>query len=217
MRNYDEKPIVLKNNYLLKSELRLRIFFIILSLVIAIDIIFPMHDFANDIFGKIGLSLCALIFFSAFFRNFTMIKQLLKNNLKIRIFQKHLEYDYVDFLGNSRVLKIRFTENTEITYSYFPYFGEAVKSSGKNENILDKISSMSNFVVSVILNFIFILIFQCLNFLKIKKYYIFNDNGILVSVEQNSSLIDLFGKVQFNKQTLILSLINYNSKFLNKG
>ena len=81
---------------------------------------------------------------------------------------------------------------------------------------MDKITYITNLAMAIIINFIFIIIFQCLNFLGIKKYYIFDDNGTMISVKQNKLLVDRFGKVPFNKRTLMISLTNYNSKFFDK-
>ena len=84
-----------------------------------------------------------------------------------------------------------------------------------SKTLMDKITYITNLAMAIIINFIFIIIFQCLNFLGIKKYYIFDDNGTMISVKQNK-LLDRFGKVPFNKRTLMISLTNYNSKFFDK-
>ncbi len=215
MRDYDKEPIVIKNDYLLKSRLTVGIFFLIFALVFAIRSIFPIESFFNSILRKGELALCVFIFFKTIFGDFAMLKSMLVNDLQIRIFEKIIECDYVDFAGNLKVLKIQLTEHTKITYSYFPCFGETAKLDSKT--LMDKITYITNLAMAIVINFISIIIFQCLNFLGIKKYYIFDDNGTMISVKQNKLLVDRFGKVPFNKRTLMISLTNYNSKFFNKG
>lgn len=211
MRGYDKEPIIVKNDYLLKSRLTVGIFFLIFALVFAIRSIFPIESFFSSSFRKGELALCIFIFFKTIFGDFAMLKSMLVNDLQIRIFEKIIECDYVDFAGNLKVLKIQLTEHTKITYSYFPCFGETAKLDSKT--LMDKITYITNLAMAIVINFISIIIFQCLNSLRIKKYYIFNDNGIVISAKQNKLLIDRFGKVPFNKRTLMISLINYNSKF----
>ena len=212
MRDYDKEPIVIKNDYLLKSRLTVAIFFLIFALVFAIRSIFPIESFFSSILRKGELALCIFIFFKTIFGDFAMLKGMLVNDLQIRIFEKIIECDYVDFAGNFKVLKIQLTEHTKITYSYFPCFGETAKLDSKT--LMDKITYITNLAMAIVI--IFIIIFQCLNFLGIKKYYIFDDNGTMISVKQNKLLVDRFGKVPFNKRTLMISLINYNSKFFDK-
>lgn len=214
MRDYDKEPIIVKNDYLLKSRLTVEIFFLIFALVFAIRSIFPIESFFSSSFRKGELALCIFIFFKTIFGDFAMLKGMLVNDLQIRIFEKIIECDYVDLAGNLKVLKIQLTEHTKITYSYFPCFGETAKLDSKT--LMDKIAYITNLAMAIIINFIFIIIFQCLNFLGIKKYYIFDDNGTMISAKQNKSLVDRFGKVPFNKRTLTISLTNYNSKFFDK-
>ena len=106
MQDYDKEPIVIKNDYLLKSGLTVGIFFLIFALVFAIRSIFPIESFFSSSFRKGELALCIFIFFKTIFGDFAMLKGMLVNDLQIRIFEKIIECDYVDFAGNLKVLKI---------------------------------------------------------------------------------------------------------------
>ncbi|WP_298096964.1 hypothetical protein [uncultured Campylobacter sp.] len=99
MRDYDKEPIVIKNDYLLKSKLTVGIFFLIFALVFAIRSIFPIESFFSSSFRKGELALCIFIFFKTIFGDFAMLKGMLVNDLQIRIFEKIIECDYVDLAG----------------------------------------------------------------------------------------------------------------------
>ena len=215
MRDYDKEPIIVKNDYLLKSELALRIFFILLAIIFAVRNAIPIDDLLHDHLKKAILALCLFLLFDGIFKNLAMVKQMIKNNLQIRVFEKTIECDYIDLSGNLKTLEFRLTETTNITYSYVPNFGENIKA--KNLKIFEKLMNMVVYIPVMLINFMFIFIFWFLNFFKIEKYYILENEDMIISIKQNKPLIDKFSKVAFDKRSLTECLINHGSKIFNGG
>ena len=149
------------------------------------------------------------------FQKFSYGKTDDKNNLQIRVFEKTIECDYIDFSGNLKTLEFELTETTNITYSYVPNFGENIKA--KNLKIFEKLMNIVVYIPVILINFMFIFIFWFLNFFKIEKYYILENEDMIISIKQNKPLIDKFGKVAFDKRSLTECLINHGSKIFNEG
>ncbi len=143
-----------------------------------------------------------------------MLKGMLVNNLQIRIFNKRIECDYVDFTGNCKILEFGVDEKTKITYSYMPRFGEKIGNKS-NIKISEKIADTLVYIPAMLINMSFVLIFQILKLFKIERYYILDNGSMTISIRQNQEIIDKFGDVAFDKESLTLSLINHSSKIFN--
>jgi hypothetical protein len=214
MRDYDKEPIIVKNDYLLKSELAIRIFFLILASIFAIRCIFPIESLFNNALRKSELALCICVFFGSIFKDLAMVRGMLANDLQIRIFNKRIECDYVDFAGNCKILEFGVDEKTKITYSYMPRFGEKI-SNKSNMKISEKIADTLVYIPAMLINMSFVLIFQILKLFKIERYYILDNGSMTISIRRNQEIIDKFGDVAFDKESLTLSLINHSSKIFN--
>ena len=88
MRDYDKEPIIVKNDYLLKSELALRIFFILFAIIFAIRSVIPIDDLLHDHLKKGILALCLFLLFDGTFKNLAMVKQMIKIIYKLEFLKK---------------------------------------------------------------------------------------------------------------------------------
>lgn len=206
IRNYDKKPIIVKNDYKIKIAFITTAVFIPLSLFLIFTNIEPQADSFDEHIrkaalatGVIGMLGCAYFSAVLFFEN--------RKNIYTRIYGDYLLHDTCGsdskfFKAQADQIRLEFNDDLQIGYGFYPVEGEVKDyvSGGKNFN--EKYENALAFPIVFALKLAFTVMFFVLSAFKFKKYYIFKNDKFVVSVLANSELEDRFGKVKFEILTL---------------
>ncbi|WP_304543568.1 hypothetical protein [Sulfurimonas microaerophilic] len=206
--------ITIKNDYLLKSELTLRIFSLIIFILLLYFLIQKIaieKDSLDLLMYKAGLVTSIIGVFSSFFYGYKQLYKLLSSTQYILIDKESLSYDFV--LNNGDIDKyIMQLNKINIGWSYFPIFGEIEKIKLKKKTLNNKVESFIGTIGQSLLNMIFLSVYFIIQFFKFKKYYILNDDKIVLAIPMNDETVKLINKkVPFSKLTLRHNLLIKNS------
>ena len=206
IRNYDKKPIIVKNDYKIKIAFITTAVFIPLSLFLICNNLEPKPDSFDEHIrkaalatGVIGMLGCAYFSAVLFFEN--------RKKIYTRIYGDYLLHGTYGasskfFKAHADQIRLEFNDDLQIGYGFYPTQGEVKDyvSGGKNFN--EKYENALAFPIVFALKLAFTTMFFVLSAFKFKKYYIFKNDKFVVSVLANSELEDRFGKVKFEILTL---------------
>ena len=206
IRNYDKKPIIVKNDYKIKIAFITTAVFIPLSLFLICNNLEPKPDSFDEHIrkaalatGVIGMLGCAYFSAVLFFEN--------RKKIYTRIYGDYLLHGTYGasskfFKAHADQIRLEFNDDLQIGYGFYPVEGEVKDyvSGGKNFN--EKYENALAFPIVFALKLAFTAMFFVLSAFKFQKYYIFKNDKFVVSVLANNELEDSFGKVKFEILTL---------------
>lgn len=184
-----DEPIVLENNYLLKSELTMRIsMFLFFSWLMSISLT-PESDPLDEIYRKLTIGSSVLGFIVVFLLNLKMLKALIKNGLQIKIYDNRIIYEYVTEKGKKKEDIIRIDEITSKKWSFFPY---AIRDTEIwITEIKDKDDKRWAYLFSIfyiLVSLFYQLIFIVLNKFKVEKYLLYRFKDGIVAIPYDKTL-----------------------------
>ena len=206
IRNYDKKPIIVKNDYKIKIAFITTAVFIPLSLFLICNNLEPKPDSFDEYIrkaalatGVIGMLGCAYFSAVLFFEN--------RKKIFTRIYGGYLLHDSygsdsIFFKAQADQIRLEFNDDLQISYGFYPTQGEAKDYAPGGKNFNEKYENALAFPIVFALKLAFTVMFFVLSAFKFKKYYIFKNDKFVVSVLANSELEDRFGKVKFEILTL---------------
>ncbi|WP_229770944.1 hypothetical protein [Campylobacter portucalensis] len=205
-RDYDKEPIVVENRYERKSDLTIIFFMFLLFFYLIINSLEPQVDTFDNHIRRAALTTGTIGILILIYKIIILTKSI-KYKIWIKIYQKHLEYEYINDIAKKEYIRIDFNEDLKVGYSFIPIV--RLKNNKKNGKITfnDRYEKILFYPLRLIINFVFSLVFYLLNLYKINKYYVFKSDKFIVSVLASDELKNRFGKVQFEILTLTNSLV----------
>jgi len=215
MEKERNEPLMIKNDYLLKSELTSRIALLLFfGWLISISLT-PESDSLDELYRRLALGTAIFGILWTLFSEFKMLIKLIRDDLCIKIYKDEIIYEYMDKKGNKRTLIINNDNIVAIEWSLIPLFGEMNKIVNKNTTLNDKIEYAIGFLPRFFINILFGLIFLILNKFTIKKYFILSTNEYVISIPNKKAIQKYISKPKgFAKITLLNNLIIQNSNIL---
>ena len=214
----NREPVIIENDYLLKSELTSRIALLFFfGWLISISLA-PEPDPLNELYRKLALGTAIIGVIWTVISEMKMLLGLLKNRLYIKIYKDKIEYEYINNAGKKMKLIIDKKDYQNVSWSIMPVFGEINKILDERKTINEKLEYAIGFLPRVIINMFFWLIYYSINFFKIKKYIVVATKDYIIAIPQDKKLKKLIPDVGgFEKLTLLHSLTIKNSKILQGG
>lgn len=207
VRNYDKKPIIVKNDYKIKIAFITTTVFVALSLFLICNNLEPKPDSFDEHIRKAALAtgiigMLGSAYFSAvlFFEN----KKRFTRGYTADICSTTLAGQILNFFkAQADQIRLGFNDDLQISYGFYPTQGEAKDYAPGGKNFNEKYENALAFPIVFAFKFIFTVMFYLLSSFKFQKYYIFKNDKFVVSVLANSELKDRFGKVKFEILTLM--------------
>jgi len=189
MEKERDEPLMIKNDYLLKSELTSRIAFLLFfGWLISISLT-PEPDSLDELYRRLTLGTAIFGILWTLFSELKILIKLIREDLYIKIYKDKIFYEYITQKGNKKVDIIKNEEIISKRWALFPY---AVKDReiwiSEIENTDDRrwayLFSPFYFMISIIYLFIFIL----LNKLRIKRYVLYRFKDGVIAIPYNKKI-----------------------------
>ncbi|WP_276711662.1 hypothetical protein, partial [Campylobacter rectus] len=206
IRNYDKRPIIVKNDYKIKIAFITTTVFVLLSLFLICNNLEPKLDSFDEHIRKAALAAGVIgILGSAYFSAVLFFEN--RKKIYTRIYGDYLLHDpYGEsskfFKAHADQIRLEFNDDLQIGYGFYPVEGEAKDYAPSGKNFNEKYENALAFPIVFALKLAFTAMFFVLSAFKFKKYYIFKNDKFVVSVLANNELEDRFGKVGFEILTL---------------
>ena len=207
IRNYDKRPIIVKNDYKIKIAFITTTVFVLLSLVLICNNLEPKLDSFDEHIRKAALAAGVIgILGSAYFSAVLFFEN--RKKIYTRIYGDYLLHDSYGesskfFKAHADQIRLEFNDDLQIGYGFYPVEGEAKDYAPSGKNFNEKYENALAFPIVFALKLAFTAMFFVLSAFKFKKYYIFKNDKFVVSVLANNELEDRFGKVGFEILTLM--------------
>jgi hypothetical protein len=179
------EPIVIKNDYLLKSELTMRIALLLFfGWGISINLT-PEADSLDELYRRMALGTAIVGVLWTLIANLKQLIVLIKRDLYIHVYPDKIVYEYVTEKGKFEKDILKKSDLVSITWSLFPY---AVKDKENDiwiTEIKDKDDKRWAYLFSplyIIISLVYLLIFICLNKCKIKKYLLYRYKTEIIAI-----------------------------------
>ena len=201
-RNYIEEPVIIKNDYLLKSELTTRIAMLLFFGWLISRNLLSEADSLDELYRKLALGTATIGVLWVLLSKIKMFIMLIKNKLYIKIYEDRIIYEYLTEKGEYKIDILNMEEIVSIKWSLFPY---AIRDTEiwiteiKNKDDRRWAYLFSPFYVVV--SILYVCIFIFLNKVKIKKYLLYRfENGVIAVPNCKTIVKD---KVDFEWRSLI--------------
>ncbi len=201
-QNYTEEPIIIKNDYLLKSELTTRIAMLLFfGWLISINLL-SEADSLDELYRKLALGTATIGVLWVLLSKIKMFIMLIKNKLYIKIYEDRIIYEYLTEKGEYKIDILNMEEIVSIKWSLFPY---AIRDTEiwiteiKNKDDRRWAYLFSPFYVVV--SILYVCIFIFLNKVKIKKYLLYRFENGVIAVPYYKTIVK--NKVDFEWRSLI--------------
>jgi len=194
-------PIVIENDYLLETQIALRIFLLLVfSFFISSNLLYE-SDSLNEIYRRLGLvfGLFGLVFTIAT-RN-KMSYKLFTNKLYIKELDDKITYDYVTEQGEIKTDVIEKNQIYSVKWSYLPYAVRYNKIWLTEDNKDDLLTYLV-MPLLILLVALYFLLFLCLKKFKIEKYILYRHKEGIIAIP---SIVykDNMRKITFEWKSLI--------------
>jgi len=198
----NKKPIIIKNDYLLKSELTTRIAILLFfGWLISINLT-SEADSLDELYRKLALGTAIIGILWILLSKVKMLIKLIKNKLYIKIYEDEIVYDYLTEQAEYKTDVLKRQEVVSIKWSLFPY---AIKDTeiwiteikNKDDRMWAYLFSLFYLMVTIV----YMLVFIFLNKLKIQKYLLYRFEDGIIAIPNYK--ITTKGKVDFEWRTLI--------------
>ena len=211
----ETEPIIIKNDYLLKSELTTRIALLLFFGWLTSINLTPEADSLDELYRKMALGTAVIGVLWGIFGSFKMLLAYINNNIFIKIYKEKIFYEYVDIQGNIKTLIINKKDYLNIKWSFLPIFGELKQVVNKKKTLNDKLEHLIAYLPRLLINLLFAFLFYILYFFRIKKYIIISTDKYFIAIPSIINLDDFLGKTGgFATITLLHSLTIKNSNIL---
>ena len=201
-RDHDEEPIVIENDYLLKSELTSRVALLIFfGWLISINLT-PEADSLNELYRRMALGTAIVGILWTLLTNIKMLKRLIKDKLYIKIYKDKITYDYITEKAEFKTDVLKKQAILSVKWALFPY---AIKDT---EIWINEIKSTDErrwayffSPLHIIVTIIYTVIFISINKFKIKKYLLYRFSDEMIAVPNTKNILKK--KVDFEWKSLI--------------
>jgi len=202
LRDHDEEPIVIENDYLLKSELTSRVALLIFfGWAISINLT-PEADSLNELYRRMALGTAIFGVLWTLLTNIKMLKRLIKDKLYIKIYKDKITYDYITEKAEFKTDVLKKQAILSVKWALFPY---AIKDT---EIWINEIKSTDDrrwvyffSPLHIIVTIIYTVIFISINKFKIKKYLLYRFSDGMIAVPNTKNILKK--KVDFEWKSLI--------------
>jgi len=192
LRDYDKEPLIIKNRYMIKRTLVG--FVCILCVVLFVMCGLYFYAIPNAIaenntlhlrYRQIGLMGIAIGTIVVSFMICTIIRNFLKNELFIKIFNNQISYDYLTEKGEFKTFVLQKKDIKLIGWGFFPY---AVLDETDRIWVTEIKAGKSDAYLSLLVNFIIYILYQFIYFvinLKFEKYVLIRFKGGIMAIPKN--------------------------------
>jgi|GEM_PF-1072633 len=185
----NREPVIIENDYLLKSELTSRIALLFFfGWLISISLA-PEPDPLNELYRKLALGTAIIGVIWTIATELRMLLGLIKNKLYIRIDKNEIEYEYIDGKGERKTDTLKKEDIISIKWALFPY--KAKDSDIWITEITDKDDRRWAFLFSplyLLVSSIYLIVFIVLNKFRVKKYLLIRFKDGLISIPDSREL-----------------------------
>jgi hypothetical protein len=211
----DKEPLVIKNDYLLKSDLTTRIALLIFfGWLLGINLT-PEPDPLDEWYRRMALGTAVLGILVALFSDFRLLIRLIKHKLHIKIYDDKIVYEYITDKGEKKRDVLKKEEIKSIKWAFFPY---AVKDTeiwmSEIENKDNKRWAYLFTPIYVLISAYFWFIFFILNKLSLKRYILVRFEDGIISSPYSDEALKALGVDKKDVKFEWMSLIN---RYIYKG
>jgi len=201
-RGYDEEPIIIENDYLLKSELTSRVALLIFfGWLISINLT-PETDSLNELYRRLALGTAYFGVLWTIASNFKMLLMLMKNKLYIKIYKDKTTYDYITEKAEFKTDVLKKQAILSVKWALFPY---AIKDTeiwiNEMKSTDDRRWAYFFSPLHIIVAIMYTVIFICINKFKFKKYLLYRFADGMIAVPNTKNILK--NKVDFEWKSLI--------------